>query len=262
VTTLDAYRQGGKSVRNWGRWGADGQLGTLNFIDAATLAQYLPGYGGPSEQQLVGIWETPFRWELYNGVSPSAITSRGATRLSIDAVDIKGILSRGVLRDVARHRGVENLPPNTAIAPGELDDVAAAEGIDVRSGDIVLVRTGWWPRFAELGDSTAWRAGCPGLSWSCAQWLHEHEVAAVAADNIALEAAERAIDGMYLPLHGLYLRDMGMMLGELWDLEALAADCAADGVYEFQLTALPAAARDRRRRQPDQPDRGPVRAAC
>jgi Putative cyclase len=200
VTTLDAYRQGGKSVRNWGRWGADGQLGTLNFIDAATLAQYLPG--------------------------------------------------------------VENLPPNTAIAPGELDDVAAAEGIDVRSGDIVLVRTGWWPRFAELGDSTAWRAGCPGLSWSCAQWLYEHEVAAVAADNIALEAAERAIDGMYLPLHGLYLRDMGMMLGELWDLEALAADCAADGVCEFQLTALPAAARDRRRRQPDQPDRGPVRAAC
>lgn len=185
VTTLDAYRKGGKSVRNWGRWGADGQLGMLNFIDAATLAQCLPGYGGPSEQQLVGIEETPFRWELYNGVSPSAITSRGATRLSIDAVDVKGILSRGVLRDVARHRGVENLPPNTAIAPGELDDVAAAEGI-------------------------------------------EHEVAAVAADNIALEAAERAIDG----------------------------------VYEFQLTALPAAARDRRRRQPDQPDRGPVRAAC
>jgi kynurenine formamidase len=312
VTTLDAYRQIGKSVRNWGRWGADDQLGTLNFIDAAkvreaaaavrkgavfplgvnfdadlvwpgdmfrrnpihvmtvdggdapTLGEYLPGYGGPSEQQLVGIWETPFRFaddmiimplqcgtqwdalshawydgELYNGVSPAAITSRGATRLSIDAVDVKGILSRGVLLDVARHRGLDNLPPNTAIGPGELDAVAAAQGVDVRSGDIVLVRTGWWPRFAELRDGAAWRAGCPGLSWTCAQWLHEHEIAAVASDNIALEAAERAVENMYLPLHGLCLRDMGMMLGELWDLEALAADCAADGVYDFQLTAPP-----------------------
>ena len=312
MATLEEYRQVGKNVRNWGRWGAEDQLGTLNFIDtakvreaaatvrkgaifplgvnfdadliwpadmfrrnpihvmtvdggdAATLAQYLPGYGGPSEQQLLEVWKTPFRfaddmvimplqcgtqWDalshawyddkLYNGFSPSAITSRGATKLSVDAVDVKGILSRGVLLDVARHRGLDHLPANTAITAAELDEVAVTQAVEVRSADIVLVRTGWWPQYAVLRDGAIWRAGCPGLSWTCAEWLHEHEIAAVASDNVALEAAERAVEGMFLPLHGLCLRDMGMMLGELWNLEELAADCAADGVYEFQLTAPP-----------------------
>ena len=312
MATLEEYRKVGKSLRNWGRWGADDQLGTLNFIDpakvreaaaavrkgaifplgvnfdadliwpagmfrrnpihvmtvdggdAATLAEYLPGYGGPSEQQLLEVWKTPFRFaddmiimplqcgtqwdalshawyddELYNGFSPSAVTSRGATKLSVDVVDAKGIVSRGVLLDVARHRGLDHMPPNSAIVPAELDQVAAAQGVEVRSGDIVLVRTGWWPQYAVMGDGTAWRAGCPGLSWTCAEWLHDHEIAAVASDNVALEAAEHAVEGMFLPLHGLCLRDMGLMLGELWNLEELAADCAADRVYEFQLTAPP-----------------------
>ena len=70
-------------------------------------------------------------------------------------------------------------------------------------------------------------------------WLHDHEVAAVAADNLMVEDPVPDIEGAFLPMHMLCLRDMGLMLGEYWDLTALADDCAADGVYEFQLVAPP-----------------------
>ena len=78
-----------------------------------------------------------------------------------------------------------------------------------------------------------------GLDWRCASWLHDHDIAAIAADNLMVEDPVSDIDGAFLPMHMLCLRDMGLMLGEYWDLNALAADCAADGVYEFQLIAPP-----------------------
>jgi kynurenine formamidase len=107
--------------------------------------------------------------------------------------------------------------------------------VAIRSGDIILVRTGSLRRFRETGrglfDDFA------GLDWRCAAWLHEHQVAAVAADNVGVECGPQ--DGMMLPLHMLCLRDMGMIFGEMWELDALAADCAADGIFEFQLVAPP-----------------------
>jgi kynurenine formamidase len=167
--------------------------------------------------------------QLYNGFSADSVTSFGARHCGIDKVDGKGITSRGVLLDVVRHRGVETfLELGNPITPAELDDVARAQGVTVGRGDIVLVRTGWWARFLETGNG-----GEPGsgLDWQCASWLHDHDIAAVAADNLMV--------GTMLPMHMLCLRDMGLMLGEYWDLTALAADCAADGVYEFQLIAPP-----------------------
>jgi len=174
---------------------------------------------------------------LYNGVPADTVTSFGASRHGIDKVDVKGITSRGVLLDVARHRGVTTIAPDLpSIEPGELDDVARAQGVRIGRGDIVLVRTGWWTAFAA--DRGVLTQGWAGLSWRCAEWLHDLEVAAVAADNIAVEGGVQDLDIIF-PLHMLCLRDMGMMFGEIWDLDALAADCAADGVYEFQLVAPP-----------------------
>jgi kynurenine formamidase len=177
--------------------------------------------------------------QMYNGVPAAAVNSFGATKNSIDKVDRKGIVSKGVLLDVAHHRGVPHLPPNTSISPEELDEVAKAEKVTVESGDIVLVRTGWWTTFLENRDGEAWTAGSPGVSWRVAEWLHRHEAAAIACDNIAVEVSGAEVDGVMLAFHLLCIRDMGLMLGEMWDLEALSRDCAADGVYEFQLAAPP-----------------------
>jgi kynurenine formamidase len=177
-----------------------------------------------------------YEGQMYNGFSAGTVTSFGASKCSIDKVDVKGIVSRGVLLDVAGARGVDTIDPALpSIAPEELDAVAKAQGVQITPGDIVLVRTGWWTGFKQTRDrSRSWN----GLGWLCAEWLRDLQVAAVAADNIAVEGGDQGID-MRLPLHLLCLRDMGMMLGEIWDLDGLAADCAADGVYEFQLVAPP-----------------------
>jgi kynurenine formamidase len=152
-------------------------------------------------------------------------------------VDGKGITSRAVLLDIVRLRGVQTFCElGDPITPAELDEAARAQGVTVEPGDIVLVRTGWWARFLQTRDGTEPGAG---LDWTCASWLHDHQVAAVAADNLMVENPQSGIDGVFLPMHMLCLRDMGLMLGEYWDLTALAEDCAADGVYEFQLIAPP-----------------------
>jgi kynurenine formamidase len=175
--------------------------------------------------------------KLYNGFPADSVTSFGAKHCGIDKVDGKGITSRAVLLDVVRHRGVKTfLELGNPISPAELDDVARAQGVTVGCGDIVLVRTGWWARFLETGNGSEPGSG---LDWQCASWLHDHDIAAVAADNLMVEDPISGVKGTLLPMHMLCLRDMGLMLGEYWDLNALAADCAADGVYEFQLIAPP-----------------------
>jgi kynurenine formamidase len=174
---------------------------------------------------------------LYNGFPADSVTSLGALYCGIDKVDGKGITSRGVLLDLVRHRGVQTfLGLGNPITPAELDDVARSEGVTIGRGDIVLIRTGWWTRFLETGNGAEPGSG---LDWRCASWLHDHDVAAVAADNLMVEDPISGVKGTFMPMHMLCLRDMGLMLGEYWDLTALADDCAADGVYEFQLIAPP-----------------------
>ena len=92
-----------------------------------------------------------------------------------------------MLIDVARFRGVEHLEPRSLIHPGELDEILGSENVELAKGDILMIRTGWWLDFERRHDGDAWTYESPGLSWKCAQWLHEHDVAAVATDNIAVE---------------------------------------------------------------------------
>jgi kynurenine formamidase len=175
--------------------------------------------------------------KLYNGFPASSVTSFGATKDSIDRVAERGgVIGRGVFLDVARHLGVDILAPSTAITPAMLDDVVSSQQVDIREGDIVVVRTGWWSQFVATGDPNSWLAASPGLSWTCAEWLHERRIAAVAMDNPAVEVMPPEA-GVLLLLHCLAIRDMGMSLGEVWNLEALSRDCQADGVYEFLLVA-------------------------
>ena len=75
-----------------------------------------------------------------------------------------------------------------------------------------------------------------GLHFTTVRWMAQHEVSAVAADNIMVEGLS-PVDGVTSPMHMVGIRDMGLLLGELWFLEDLAADCANDGQYDFFLAA-------------------------
>lgn len=305
-------RTAARKVSNWGRWGAEDELGTLNHITPAAVARaatlvrkgqlfslsvpfdaYGPqgahgfrrnpihlmsvdggdrdmtrrigDWGGPTEQLVGELWRGPMRFnddyimmplqaatqwdalahvyyedEMYNGVPSDRVTSFGAARNGVDKVAARGmVVGRGVLLDVARHQGVDHLAPKSIIEPEELDATAAAQGVEVGEGDVLLVRTGWWQRFLQTRDGATWGPDSPGITWRCAEWLHERKVAAIASDNVAVETGAKEFPGVTLPFHMLALRDMGMMLGEMWDLEALGADCDEDRTYEFMLTAQP-----------------------
>jgi kynurenine formamidase len=176
--------------------------------------------------------------KLFNGFPSHSVSSQGAAHCSIGAAIDKGVVSRGVLLDAVRHRGRElSLDASERVTPEELDAIAEAQGVTIETGDVVVVHTGWWSEFRRTGERNPPVAG---LHWRCAEWLHAKETAAVACDNVAVEhLLDLDVDGMFLPLHALCLRDMGLVLGEFWDVTALAADCAEDGVFEFQIVAPP-----------------------
>ena len=191
-----------------------------------------------SASQWDGLAHVHYDDQLYNGFPAGSITPRGARHCSIDK-QAKGITGRGVLIDVAAHAGVDWLPAGHAITPEDLDAALRGQGTDVRPGDIVAIRTGWRRKFLADGDADAFMAGEPGLGLDCCAWLHAHDIAAVCADNWAIEVLPGQVDGEVLPVHMVLIRDLGMTLGEILDLEELAADCADDGRYDFMFCAPP-----------------------
>jgi len=176
--------------------------------------------------------------QLYNGYPVSTLTTAGAARDGIDKM-VAGVVSRGVLLDVARAEGVDRLQPGRVITPADLEAAERAQGVRVESGDVLLVRTGHITAFTVDRDRFAYMREVPGLGTACVEWLHAREVAAVASDTNMVEVFPPEDPQLILPLHMLCIRDMGLTLGEMFDLEALAADCARDGAWTFLFTAPP-----------------------
>ena len=163
--------------------------------------------------------------QLYNGYPSSNVSVKGATK-DVDRQEAKGIAGRGVLLDIARLLDVEWLEQGKVITPEELDRAASTQGVEMRSGDILLFRTGWRKKFLTEKDAVSFMAGEPGLGMACIDWLHQHEVAAVCSDNWAVEVLPGEYDDQLLTVHMVLIRDMGMTLGEILDFEELSADCA------------------------------------
>jgi kynurenine formamidase len=174
---------------------------------------------------------------LYNGFPATDVTPHGAAHCSITAM-AKGITGRGVLLDIARLKGVDWLDMGYVITPDDLDAASSAQGVEVGSGDILLFRTGWRRKFVQEQSAAEFMSGEPGLGLACCDWLAQHEVAAVASDNWAIEVLPGESEEIF-GVHMVLIRDMGMTLGEILDFEELSADCAADGVYEFFFAGPP-----------------------
>jgi kynurenine formamidase len=151
------------------------------------------------------------------------------------------VATRAVLLDIARLAGRPWLEPGEAITPQMLDDAEASAGVVVGAGDVVLIRTGAlsrvrmeqaWGDYAGLGPQ-------PGLSVSTAAWFAGRDVAAVATDTWGVEVLPYEVTGTRAPLHQLLLARCGITLGEMFDLDALATDCAADGIAKMQFVGPP-----------------------
>jgi kynurenine formamidase len=169
------------------------------------------------------------------------VTSEGDQVTGIEHM-AAALTGRGVLLDVGRHLADSGeLPDGFAITAEHLDATVAAQGAtaEVRRGDLLLVRTGRLARARREGWNGYAGGPSAGLSFTTAGWLHEHDVAAVATDTWGFEVRPNEFDEAFQPLHQVAIPHIGLFLGEMWDLDALAEDCAQDGVFEFWLTAAP-----------------------
>jgi kynurenine formamidase len=176
---------------------------------------------------------------MYNGFGANLVSSQGASRNGIEKL-AQRLVGRAVLLDVPGYLGVEANAPGHAITSGELETVAAREKVEIRRGDILLVRTGWMAPFLASGTWNGYADGdCPGISYTAAEWLHDRDIAAIASDTYRVEVKPTDLVGARSPLHILALVYMGMPLGEIFNLEDLAKDCLDDGVYEMLLVAAP-----------------------
>ena len=282
------------SLSNWGRWGADDQLGTMNLVTPAKVKQALalPQNGVKvSCSRLVAMETAPdvritpvhfmtssgeaymleggdgrvgqmesaadyigmmfhgmtithvdslshvfWRGQMYNGRPSRMVTTReGATVESIDLLK-DGVLSRGVLLDVARARGVPWLERGDAVLPDDLDAAERMAGVRVEPGDILLIRTGEYKRRSEAGpQDTDLQAGPHG---ACLPWFRERDIAMLGSDT-ANDVWPGPYPAIPRPVHQVGISRMGLWLIDNCALEDVAAACAQYNRWEFLLTINP-----------------------
>jgi len=290
------------AYRNWGRWGEDDVLGTLNFIDddkrveaaglvrhgrVVSLAQrfdtdgpqkgwrrrtnpvhtmtdtgvdaergnqgFPHGMGGADDviamplqcsTQWDGLGHIFDHGRAWNGRrAGDVVTSEGDLVTGIEhAASV--VVSRGVLLDVGRHLepATGELPDGFAITAAHLDDCIRAQGPSaaVGRGDIVLVRTGQYARARREGWGDYAGGPAPGLSITTAGWLHRSEIAAIATDTWGFEVRPNEFDApAFQPLHQIVIPNLGLTIGEMWNLDELADACAEQSRWDFLLSAPP-----------------------
>ncbi|HET7342815.1 MAG TPA: cyclase family protein [Methylomirabilota bacterium] len=282
------------ALSNWGRWGADDQLGTVNFITPAqrrraaalvsegvsvscsrpisteitadTTVQPMrfmvdSGEGrdtDPPERVLqrrgaaefIGMVfhgytithvDTPahYFWNgrMYNGRPCNLVTSREGARA--EAVDLlrDGVVSRGVLLDVAAVKG-RWLDAGEGVLPEDLEAAEKAQNVRVEPGDVLLVRTGYYARRRAEGPRSPLRDGSPAVHVASLPWIRERSVAMLGTDTHN-DVAPLPYPRIGNALHVVSLVAMGMWLIDNGNLEELAQACARYRRWQFMLTLAP-----------------------
>lgn len=295
---LAAIEKAHKDLSNWGRWGKDDRVGTLNHVEpgmitgAAGLVKKGRVFGmgipldgkGPQSGLFGGRWnpihtmlatgtdaisgnqdesnhiryaddaihmpvQAATHWDslghiffkdkMYNGHDARKVDSTGVGELGIEHARDK-MVGRGVLLDVARHRGVDWLKDGEGISNAELDEVAKAQGVEIRKGDFVIFRTGQMERCMSEGAWGGYAGGdAPGVKFENCYWCQEKQIAAIASDTWGVEVRPNETTEANQPWHWVVIPAMGLTMGEMFFVKELAEDCAEDGVYEFFFSGPP-----------------------
>jgi kynurenine formamidase len=203
---------------------------TMDFIGVA--------FHGMATSHLDALCHVAVDGRIYNGFPVSEVRSTGARRSSVMVI-ADGIVSRGVLLDVPRLRGVDWLEPGERIVPDELERAETAQRVRVEEGDVLLVGTGRDARRAAQGPWDPVAVGLAGLDARCIPWLHERRIAVLGSDGVSDALPGAGIEGWPIPVHQCCLVAMGVPLLDNLALAELARVCAERGRYEFLFLAAP-----------------------
>ena len=169
---------------------------------------------------------------FYNGNRRSEFAqAEGLTKLGVE--NVGAIVTRGVLIDVAKFKGVAQLQANYEITVADLKGALQKEGVQIRSGDVVLIHTGWSSLWMK--DNTKYGATEPGIGLAAAQFLVDAEVVVVGADTWGVEVMPNPDASLSAPVHQLLLARNGVYLHE----NLITADLARDNAYEFMYSFAP-----------------------
>jgi kynurenine formamidase len=288
------------SPTNWGKWGPDDEVGSLNYLgteEVLTAARLIQAGKVFTLQRLIGdpkgdpVWpgRTPaertqildegdwdeggkgpafpgglhyaddkinaflqgstqydglghvwYGGQIWNGYD-ARTTIGGLDKASVQPIAERGVVGRAVLLDMARYRGQDAMEAAETFTHEDLLACAEKQGVELRKRDILVIRTNHLQLFFDKGDSF-YEGFCePGLVYSpeLVQWFADMEIPNLVTDTIANEVTFDPNTGAALVLHNALMRNLGITLTEIADLEKLAEDCAEDGRYEFCYVAAP-----------------------
>jgi len=265
-----------KKNNNWGRWGKDDAMGTLNLItdakrkQAASLVKLgitvsvehdLSTEGSPDfpagrfKQEVAPNFRTDTIFFQYHG---AFVTHEDAlchytyddhvynnrplnTKACIpDITNLKnGIVTRGILIDIPRLKGVPYLEPETPVFVKDVEAWEKMAGVKVSAGDAIILRTGRWARRAKVGPWDNIKSAS-GFDVTVGPWVKARDVALASGDTtVEIHNVPPVVEGQLTPLHTLFITGLGMPIIDDMDPEALAETCARLHRWEFMLVVAP-----------------------
>ncbi len=219
------------------RTGTDAYSGVLDHrgIRAADDMVVMPLQCGTQWDGLGHVFYEDYMW---NGYDCREVSSMGAQKCGIEKTKEK-MVGRGVFLDAARAKGQDGLADGYGITCEDLDNTAKAQGVEVRRGDFVIVRTGQMERHLAAQSWDGYPGGdAPGFAFETLTWIQEKQIAAIASDTWGCEVRPNETEpGINQPWHWITIPIMGLTMGEIFYLKELGTDCAEDKVYEFLFVA-------------------------
>jgi kynurenine formamidase len=199
------------------------------------MDSYSVSYHGLAHTHFDALCHANYDGKIYNGFPVDEVGAEGCPKDSI-LVAKTGVMTRGVLMDIAKLKGVDYMEPGTPIYPEDLEAWEKQAGVKVSAGDAVFIRTGRWAMRVQKGPSRTYA----GLHASCAKWLHDRGVAILGSDA-AQDVSPSQVEGVGLPIHALALVAMGIHLFDNCDLEDLGKEAAKRKRWVFLVTVAPMA---------------------
>ena len=209
---------------------------TMTLTQPVAMEELRIFYHGLTYAHMDALCHARYKGKAYNGFDASLATEKGCVKAGVEHLK-EGILSRGILIDVPRLKGVPYLDAGTPVLASDIEAWEKKAGVQIRAGDVVLIRTGRWAKRAASGPASL-QGSSPGVHVSLLPLLKARDAALLGTD-VGLDVTPSGVEEVVIPTHTVAIVGMGLLIVDNADLEALAETAARLNRWEFMFTAAP-----------------------